>query len=68
MGVTMKLKTREGMAGNLLDARGWISCWLSGNEFPDNKVWVRAGNLQAAVQEIDKVLKKLGHKGNGRCH
>ena len=68
----MKLKEREALAGELLDARGWLSCWVSGWGMPkhhDNDVIaVRAGNLTSSIEKIDKVLKKLGHKGNGRCH
>ena len=65
----MTKKAREQAARSLLEARGWLSCWLPlGMKVPDTCVLngVRAGNLKGAIGKIDEVLKSLGHVANGR--
>jgi hypothetical protein len=63
----MAHKTRPDVnCGDLLDARGWLSCWVG--DLPNEMFLreVRAGNLRAAIAKIDAVLKRLGHVGNGQ--
>lgn len=62
----MDAEERKQIVRELLDARGWLSCWFPiGFEMPEHTTLngVRAGNLLGAIRKIDIALKALGYSG-----